>query len=79
LRAQSDSGTRTAVFTAQFSLSHACFLLTYPIAGWLGAAAGQAWAAVTSTVLAAAAAVVAARMWPVHVSSGAQMATAGSR
>ncbi|WP_036508353.1 MFS transporter [Nocardia aobensis] len=79
LRAQSDSSTRTAVFTAQFSLSHACFLVTYPIAGWLGAAAGQAWAAVTSTVLAAVAAVVAAGMWPVHVSSGAQMAPAGSR
>ncbi|WP_232329540.1 MFS transporter [Nocardia violaceofusca] len=79
LRAQSDSSNRTAVFTAQFSLSHACFLVTYPIAGWLGAAAGQAWAAVTSTVLTAVAAVVAARMWPVHVSSGAQMAPAGSR
>lgn len=79
LRAQSDGDTRTAVFTAQFSLSHACFLVTYPIAGWLGATAGQAWAAVVSAVLAAAAAVIAARMWPVHVSSGAQMATAGSR
>ncbi|WP_072806660.1 MFS transporter [Rhodococcoides yunnanense] len=28
------------LFTAQFSLSHACFLLTYPIAGWVGATWG---------------------------------------
>ncbi|QKJ18368.1 MFS transporter [Microbacterium hominis] len=28
---------RTLVFTAQFALSHACFLVAYPIAGWLGA------------------------------------------
>ena len=26
------------VFAAQFSLSHACWLLTYPLAGWLGTA-----------------------------------------
>lgn len=28
---------RNLVYTAQFALSHACFLITYPIAGWLGA------------------------------------------
>lgn len=27
---------RNLVYTAQFSLSHACFLVTYPLAGWLG-------------------------------------------
>lgn len=79
LRAQSDSDSRTAVFTAQFSLSHACFLLTYPIAGWLGAAAGQADAAIVLATLATLAAVVAARAWPAHESSGAQMAATGSR
>nr|WP_282775957.1 MFS transporter [Nocardia sp. CC201C] len=36
LRAGSPPGDRAAVFTAQFSLSHAAFLLTYPIAGWAG-------------------------------------------
>jgi len=51
LRYQSRPSTQTAVFTAQFSLSHACFLLTYPLAGWVGAEAGQTSAAV---VLAAA-------------------------
>ena len=28
---------RNLVYTAQFALSHACFLITYPIAGWVGA------------------------------------------
>lgn len=28
---------RNLVYTAQFAVSHACFLVTYPIAGWLGA------------------------------------------
>src|SRR5699024_4291019 len=32
--------TRSAVFAAQFSLSHACFLVTYPLAGGLGAIVG---------------------------------------
>ncbi|MFK8912628.1 MFS transporter, partial [Streptomyces sp. YS-3] len=29
-----------AAFAAQFSLSHGCWLLTYPLAGWLAAGAG---------------------------------------
>ncbi|WP_308220735.1 MFS transporter [Microbacterium sp. C5A9] len=33
----STPANRNLVYTAQFALSHACFLLTYPIAGWLGA------------------------------------------
>ncbi|MET9885590.1 MFS transporter [Streptomyces sp. NPDC006430] len=55
---------RTAAFAAQFSLSHACWLLTYPLAGWLGAAAGLQAAVVALGVIASAAAVVAARLWP---------------
>ena len=26
---------RDAVFAAQFALSHACWLVTYPLAGWI--------------------------------------------
>ncbi|MGV0868623.1 MFS transporter [Corynebacterium kalidii] len=36
----STEATRPALFAAQFSLSHACFLVTYPVAGALGVAAG---------------------------------------
>ncbi|RZU63120.1 MFS transporter [Zhihengliuella halotolerans] len=46
LARNSGTETRGAVFTAQFSLSHACFLLTYPLAGGLGAAYGLSSAAV---------------------------------
>lgn len=52
LRASSDDDNRQAVFTAQFSLSHACFLLTYPIAGWIGAGLSQLTAALVLTCLA---------------------------
>lgn len=34
----STPSNRNLVYTAQFALSHACFLITYPIAGWIGAA-----------------------------------------
>ncbi|MEE3849910.1 MFS transporter [Gordonia sp. LSe1-13] len=64
LRASSDEGNRQAVFTAQFSLSHACFLLTYPIAGWVGAGVGQLYAALILSCLATLAASTAATLWP---------------
>ncbi|WP_062794970.1 MFS transporter [Williamsia muralis] len=73
LRAYSDEQNRSSVFTAQFSLSHACFILTYPLAGWVGAQVGQVSASLASTVLATLAALVAARIWPARlevVSSG---------
>ncbi|MBM7231063.1 MULTISPECIES: MFS transporter [Dietzia] len=59
----SSDRNRNLVYTAQFALSHACFLLTYPIAGQLGASsltfAASALAAIA--VLAAVAATVVAR------------------
>lgn len=36
----SEAADRPAFFAAQFSLSHACWLLAYPLAGQLGAVAG---------------------------------------
>lgn len=38
LAAASTPTNRNLVYTAQFALSHACFLVTYPLAGWMGAA-----------------------------------------
>lgn len=49
LRRASTEDNRPAVFAAQFSLSHACFLLTYPAAGALGAWMGLS---VTALILA---------------------------
>ncbi|MGW0708546.1 MFS transporter [Streptomyces sp. NPDC002643] len=63
-------GERTAAFAAQFSLSHGCWLLTYPLAGWLGAEAGLDWAVLALGSLALGAAVLAVRLWrPTHASS----------
>ncbi|MGX1811018.1 MFS transporter [Nocardia sp. NPDC055321] len=79
LRAQSDTDTRTTVFTAQFSLSHACFLLTYPIAGWVGASMGQLVAAIIASLLATLAGLTAAQAWPVDTPSGIEATTATGR
>ncbi len=40
LRRNSNESNRPGVFAAQFSLSHACFMVTYPLAGTLGATIG---------------------------------------
>lgn len=52
-----------AAFAADFSVSHACWLLTYPLVGWLGTAS-LPLAAGTMTLLAALGTVVAVRLWP---------------
>lgn len=54
---------RPAAFAAQFSLSHACWLVTYPVAGWLGAV-GLTGAAVVLALVCAGATVAAAALWP---------------
>ncbi|MBH0778178.1 MFS transporter [Nocardia bovistercoris] len=74
LRYGSEESERRAVFTAQFSLSHACYLLTYPVAGVLGAHAGQAIAVSALAVPATLAAIAAARLWPVRRSAVAAVA-----
>ncbi|QUW85624.1 MFS transporter (plasmid) [Streptomyces mirabilis] len=57
---------RTSAFAAQFSLSHSCWLLTYPLAGWLGAAAGLQSAVLALGMIALFAALLAVRLWPSH-------------
>ncbi|MEU1284118.1 MFS transporter [Kitasatospora sp. NPDC005856] len=52
-----------AVFAAQFSLSHGCWLLTYPLAGWLGAALGLSAASVALGAVSLASGVLATRAW----------------
>jgi len=44
LRRSSGEGDRPALFAAQFALSHACWLLAYPLAGYAGERFGQAMA-----------------------------------
>lgn len=64
LRRAATSASRAHLFTAQFSLSHACFILTYPIAGWLGATLGQEATAGILAGLATLGVLAALRLWP---------------
>ncbi|MFF2185143.1 MFS transporter [Streptomyces sp. NPDC058155] len=64
LRRSATPGDLPAAFAAQFSLSHSCWLLTYPLAGWLAAEAGMAVSAAVLATLALAAAITAVAIWP---------------
>ncbi|MDT8854008.1 MFS transporter [Paracoccaceae bacterium Fryx2] len=55
---------RGAVFAAQFALSHAGWLVTYPLAGWIGAGAGLSAAALVLAGIGAAGVVAVLRLWP---------------
>ena len=64
LRRSAQAGDRPALFAAQFALSHACWLLTYPLAGSLGAAIGLGPTFLVLAVLAVAGLGAAAALWP---------------
>ncbi len=64
LRRSSQPEDRPALFAAQFALSHACWLVTYPAAGWIGATLGLPFAFAALAVLAGIATLLATRMWP---------------
>jgi MFS family permease len=64
LRRSSGETDRPALFAAQFALSHACWLVTYPLAGWLGAKFGLTTSFVTLGLVASAAVLLSMRLWP---------------
>ena len=64
LRRSAAPEDRPAVFAAQFALSHACWLVTYPLAGRLGAGAGLDAAFLAMAALAALGLALAVRLWP---------------
>jgi MFS family permease len=55
---------RPALFAAQFAFSPACWLVTYPLAGWLVAGAGLSVAALALALLGGTALLVAVLLWP---------------
>lgn len=65
LRRSSQPEDRPSLFAAQFALSHACWLITYPLAGWLGASIGLPSTFVVLALVAGLAIFVATRVWPV--------------
>ncbi len=66
LRRSARAGDRPAVYAAQFALSHACWLIAYPLAGWLGAAFDFMTACSVLGVITLAATAAALALWPAH-------------
>ena len=64
LRRSAHSEDRPALFAAQFALSHACWLVTYPLAGVLMTAAGAPLALIVLGLLALAGIGAALWLWP---------------
>ncbi|MEV4970741.1 MFS transporter [Streptomyces scopuliridis] len=64
LRRSATAADLPAAFAARFSLSHGCWLLTYPLAGSLAVWAGLPLAAGALAGVALAAAVAAVTLWP---------------
>ncbi len=64
LRKSAHPEDRPALFAAYFSLSHLCWLVTYPLAGWLGAGVGLSAAFLALGALAALGTAAALILWP---------------
>lgn len=66
LKRSSHAEDRPTLFSSQFALSHACWLIAYPLAGWLGAKIGLAATFPVLAVAAAGGVGAAALLWPRH-------------
>jgi H+ antiporter protein len=64
LRRSSHPEDRPALFAAQFALSHACWLVTYPLAGWAGASLGLPATSLVLALIGGTAVAAAASLWP---------------
>jgi MFS family permease len=64
LRRSSREEDRPALFAAQFALSHACWLIAYPLAGWAGEGLGQGVAFAILAALATVGFLVGLVAWP---------------
>jgi len=67
LRRSAHAEDRPALFAAQFALSHICWLLTYPLAGWLSANFGMSQTFASLAFVATLALIACASLWrPEH-------------
>lgn len=64
LRRSANEDDRPALFSAQFSLSHCCWLIAYPLVGWLGARYGISSSLIAMAALSLAGWIIACRVWP---------------
>ena len=66
LRRSSNPEDRPALFAAQFSLSHACWLIAYPVAGLVSSASGTNAAFLVLGILSAIGSLATWLLWPAH-------------
>lgn len=66
LKRSAHAEDRPALFAAQFALSHACWLITYPLAGWLGANVGLTATFAVLAIVATMAWLICLKIWPSH-------------
>jgi len=64
LKRSAHEGDRPKIFSAQFALSHACWLFAYPMAGWLGTTFSLSAAFIVLAVIALVASGSAIILWP---------------
>ena len=64
LKRSAHAEDRPAVYAAQFALSHACWLVAYPLAGWLITVAGPTTAFAVLALLAGVGLVSGVALWP---------------
>ena len=64
LRRSAREGDRPAIFAAQFALSHGCWLIAYPLAGWMGGAFELMAAFTVLALLALTSTAAALVLWP---------------
>ena len=63
LKRSSTVESRSAVYATQFALSHACWLIAYPLGGWAGGVIGIQLTFIILCLLALGATVIAMRAW----------------
>ena len=66
LRRSAHQSDRPAIYAAQFALSHACWLVAYPLAGWIGGTFGLTAAFTVLALVALTSTAAALALWPAH-------------
>lgn len=64
LKRSSNEHNRTQIYAAQFALSHACWLIAYPMAGWIGNIGGFEIIFALMSALTLIGSITAAMLWP---------------
>ena len=63
IRKSALSENRTALFAAQFAFSHACWLIAYPLVGWLSTNIGTLFTFIPMAIIATVSFFIALRLW----------------